>query len=571
MFKRVCDKPELAEATGEHITSLTLSPDADLTDILPPDVPIAVDVETVGEDGLPLPWQTSARLVCVGFAVGTHRFAFPSTDRAAIDRWLETPNLKVFHNSAYDLPWLLGRGFHVAGEVHDTLWTLAFANGVAAKGLKAQGNGEYPVYLPKDSALYPQQVLDYCANDAAATLALYTKGSSWTIHRLYQMYSRMAPRVAVVCLRGLPVLAERVRHEIQKTRDQRDRVHAELRTIADINWSGDKAVRTFFGPSLILKTRTGLAALHKKALLRCTNPAAPVYREFTRTRDDVRDFLEPLADLPCTRGIITLGGAYTGRTSASNRLQGIPKRYRHLYGRPEYDWLKLDFAGADLVVLAVLSGCQALLQVFREGRDLHREVVAGVFGVARDQIPDDLRKRGKALNFAMTYGGSEAAILSNAEDAGITMTWDEAAGAKAKWFRMFPEVRDWQNTIAARLGRGQAIESAFGRQWQKAHGRAIRWTEALAAPVASTTSDLLLFVVDAMWERLAAIGDVVNFVHDEVDLLVPKGAWPEIEGAVREIAQAMAGIDPRFPMRVEVAVGPSWGETQERFTVGGAS
>ena len=87
---------------------------------------------------------------------------------------------------------------------------------------------------------------------------------------------------------------------------------------------------------------------------------------------------------------------------------------------------------------------------------------------------------------------------------------------------------------------------------------------ALNAPIQSAASDLLLLAVDAVWDLLP--GQVVNLVHDEVDLLIPKGAWDEEQW--RAIARRMAGVDARFPMRVEVAIGPNWGATEDQFVEG---
>jgi hypothetical protein len=64
-------------------------------------------------------------------------------------------------------------------------------------------------------------------------------------------------------------------------------------------------------------------------------------------------------------------------------------------------------------------------------------------------------------------------------------------------------------------------------------------------------------------------GRLVNIVHDSVDVVIAKGTFND--EAWRTIASVIVGMDARFPMKIAVAVGPSWGDTQERFTVGGAS
>src|SRR5262249_24214142 len=158
-------------------------------------------------------------------AVQGSRFAFPAQDRVQIRYWLQSPNPKVGHNVTYDLVWLRSAGLEVSGPIHDTLWPIAFENGTAGQGLKAQGNGTHTVYLPKISALFPELVADYCSNDAFSTLNLYNPDSPWLRHPLYQLYSRMAPRLAGVSLRGLPVFRDRLEAQSAQTAHRRDELH----------------------------------------------------------------------------------------------------------------------------------------------------------------------------------------------------------------------------------------------------------------------------------------------------------------------------------------------------------
>jgi hypothetical protein len=521
-----------------------------------------VDVETLAPGGkLPLPWQAGARLECVGFAVGSHRFAFPAGDREAIGRWLGTSNPKVFHNCAYDLPWLLASGFDVCGTVHDTLWPLAFENGTAARGLKAQGNGDYPVYLPRDSALFPDNVRDYCANDASATLALYTKGSPWYDHPLYRLYSRLAPRIAHVCLRGLPVFPDRAEAIFQETAATRDGLHRDLMAIAPIKWTSQPQVAALLG----------IPRTDDASLLSCDHPCAPILRAFRRVNTLISTFLDKFRGVHGIHGLIKLGGSRIGRTSSDHmNLQNIPRQamVRRVFGHSDCDWLKLDFAQAELVVAAVLSGCRPLLQAFRCGRDPHVETASRIFGVTVDAVTKDQRAIGKLLNFALLYGAGVGKVLEQAEVAGIMLTEAQAAAFRDQWFRAYPEIKAWQDDIRCRLERREAIQSAFGRRWMIDPAKPRSWNQALQAPVASTASDLLLLGLDAVWDRLKAVGSIIDIVHDEVDVLLPQGAWPDLVPEITDIARTMAAIDPTYPMRVEISRGPSWGELDDQDVVG---
>jgi hypothetical protein len=62
--------------------------------------------------------------------------------------------------------------------------------------------------------------------------------------------------------------------------------------------------------------------------------------------------------------------------------------------------------------------------------------------------------------------------------------------------------------------------------------------------VASTTSDLLLFGLDAVWDRLEACGQVINLAHDEIDILIPKGSWPDLEAEFQRMGRSWPRLTP---------------------------
>src|SRR5262249_24289156 len=137
------------------------------------------------------------------------------------------------------------------------------------------------------------------------------------------------------------------------------------------------------------------------------------------------------------------------------------------------------------------------------------------------------------------------------------------------WLAAYPEIPEWQERIRRRFFGGGAVTNAIWREWVRLEGELWEQKPALAAPVGSTALDLPLLRARRCLGPLYALGGIVNLVHDEIDVLIPKGAWPDLAGEFRTIAETMAGIDPRFPMQIEVAVGPDWGSTTKRFVVGG--
>jgi DNA polymerase-1 len=531
---------------------------------LPPDTPLAVDVETLGPGRPPMPWLPSSRLVCVGFSAEGRRWAYPAEERDAIRRFLETPNAKVLHNASYDLAWLRHAGFEVRGPVHDTLWILAFENGMAIHRLKAVGPFAYEACLPSQNGLKPHAVLAYCANDARNTLALFETDGDGRKHPLYALYQRMAPRVAEVALAGLPLFQDRVSEMHRWYIARIAAIDMKLRDIAPINWKSGDQVAQVLGEALSPRmTPSGKRRSADDAALReCAHPAAALLLEKREVDKLVSTYLKPFLGQDRVHGLTTLNGTWTGRTSSRNtNLQNIPRTLRTLFGSPDHDWIKVDFVAAELVVAAVIADCQALLAWFRDGRDPHAETAGRIFHKPAEDVTPEERAVGKTLNFSLCYGGTAQTIVQRATSYGLSVSLPEAEAFRTAWFASFPEIASWQAETIGRLEAGEPIRSPFGRTWTIPPHSSHQRNMALNAPIQSAASDLLLFGLDAVWDRLPGL--VVNLVHDELDVLIPCGTFDETQW--RAIARTIAGTDSRFPMRVEVAVGPDWGSTETKF------
>ena len=99
-------------------------------------------------------------------------------------------------------------------------------------------------------------------------------------------------------------------------------------------------------------------------------------------------YVQGLRDVVCKdmriRGTFNLHGTETGRLSSSDpNMQNIPrdKRIKNLLvATPGYKLVQLDYSQAELRVLAMLSRDPWLINVYREGKDLHDAVATDMFG-----------------------------------------------------------------------------------------------------------------------------------------------------------------------------------------------
>lgn len=66
--------------------------------------------------------------------------------------------------------------------------------------------------------------------------------------------------------------------------------------------------------------------------------------------------------------------------------------------------LSADYSQIELRIMAALSGDPAMCEAFREGRDIHTETAARVYGIPRDQVDAVMRRAAKTVNFGIIYG-----------------------------------------------------------------------------------------------------------------------------------------------------------------------
>lgn len=67
--------------------------------------------------------------------------------------------------------------------------------------------------------------------------------------------------------------------------------------------------------------------------------------------------------------------------------------------------LSADYSQIELRLLAHMAQVPALQEAFANNVDVHRLTASQVFGVKREDVTDELRRRAKAINFGVCAGG----------------------------------------------------------------------------------------------------------------------------------------------------------------------
>ncbi|ELB2046328.1 DNA polymerase I [Vibrio parahaemolyticus] len=260
----------------------------------------------------------------------------------------------------------------------------------------------------------------------------------------------------------------------------------------------------------------------------------------------------------------------TGRLSSTDpNLQNIPirneegRRIRQAFVAPAgYKVLAVDYSQIELRIMAHLSGDQALLDAFRDGKDIHAATAAEIMGVSIDQVSSEQRRRAKAVNFGLIYGMSAFGL---AKQLGIPR--GEAQAYMDKYFERYPGVMQYmEDTRSAAADKGY-VETIFGRRLhlpeiKSRNGMRRKAAEraAINAPMQGTAADIIkkaMLLVD-QWIQEEGNGRIklLMQVHDELVFEVEESSLSEIESKVQKLMESAAEL--KVPLVAEAGHGDNW-------------
>lgn len=275
-------------------------------------------------------------------------------------------------------------------------------------------------------------------------------------------------------------------------------------------------------------------------------------------------------------------GTTTGRMSSENpNLQNIPiktdhgRRIRRAFiAEDGYTLVALDYSQIELRLAAIISGDEKLIQVFRDGGDVHTIVASEVFGVAPHDVTSDMRRKAKIINFGILYGMGVNALRGN---LGADTSREQASDFLAAYFRQFPRLREYIDKTKFEARDKGYTETLFGRRrhfpgFKSSMPSVVAQAERMAinAPIQGSQADIIKL---AMIEADRLIQE--KFSHDTVRLVLQ--VHDELVYEIKETMSAEATIAIKYvmetviapallhgvPLRAEAAVGPNWGEMSE--------
>ncbi len=327
---------------------------------------------------------------------------------------------------------------------------------------------------------------------------------------------------------------------------------------------------------VLKKTKTGLST--DAGTLKAIQDRSPAvgkileYREKNKLKNTYIDVLPGLIDPEDGRIHTSYNqmGTSTGRISSSDpNLQNIPVRTE--YGKQirkafipgeNYDLLMAsDYSQIELRILAHLSGDQNLIDSFNRDEDIHSRTAAEVFGAEYGKVPEDLRRKAKAINFGIIYGMTEFGLASR-----LAISGDEARDYIKKYFGRYPQVDEYLKSLIDSAREKGYSTTMFGRkryirELGSSNGRLRSLGERLAVntPIQGSAADIMKLSTTILHGRLEKENidsNIILHVHDELVLELKREDRENIERITRQSMEECMKLKVR--LKVDIKTGKNW-------------
>jgi DNA polymerase-1 len=300
------------------------------------------------------------------------------------------------------------------------------------------------------------------------------------------------------------------------------------------------------------------------------------WRQLTKLRSTYTDALPAYLNPRSSRihTSYSLAATTTGRLASSEpNLQNIPIRTKEgreirtaFVAEPGNKLISADYSQIELRVLAHIADIPQLKKAFDEGLDIHAMTASEMFGVPVKDMPSDVRRRAKAINFGIIYGISAFGLANQ-----LSISREEAGDYIKTYFRRFPGIRDYMEETKAFAHANGYVTTIFGRKMhypeintKNPSMRSFLERASINAPIQGSSADIIR---RAMAKMPGALKDarlktarMLLQVHDE---LVFEVAEAEVAKTLKLAKDTMEraplpAIALTVPLQVDAKAADNW-------------
>ena len=567
---------------------------------------LSLDTETTSTVAI------DAELVGLSFSVEEHKAFYvpiPANREEALrivnifKPAYEDPNiLKVGQNLKYDLEVLRNYNIRLQGPMWDTM----IAHYLIQPELRHNMDYMAETYLHYQTIhideligprgknqrsmrdLSPTLVYEYACEDADITLQLKNRLEPELKKReceslFYQIEMPLMPVLAEMEMNGVVLDTESLKQTSKDLTARMNEIETRIYELAgeQFNISSPKQVGDIlFAKMKIIdkpkKTKTGQYVTSEEVLTQLQGKHEIVadilaFRGLKKLLSTYVDNLPTLIN-PRTGHIHTSFNqciTATGRLSSSDpNLQNIPVRgedgkeiRKAFVPEPGCQFFSADYSQIELRVMAHLSGDENMVEVFREGKDLHAATASNIYKKPIEEVSRDERTKSKRANFGIIYGITVFGLSER-----LNISRDESKLLLDGFFETFPKVKDYMERAKEEARQKGYVTTLFGRRRylpdinsQNATVRGFAERNAINAPIQGTAADIIKVAMIRIHERFQREGirsKMILQVHDELNFSV----YPEEKGRVEQIVleEMQNAIPLHVPLVADSGFGQNW-------------
>ncbi|WP_320033970.1 DNA polymerase I [Halarcobacter sp.] len=259
-------------------------------------------------------------------------------------------------------------------------------------------------------------------------------------------------------------------------------------------------------------------------------------------------------------------GTATGRLSSKNpNLQNIPVRSEAgglirsaFIPKDGYKLVGIDYSQIELRLLAHFSKDKALVEAFKENKDIHRQTAVKIFG---EELADSKRSIAKSINFGLLYGMGSRKL---GDTLGIPAK--EAKQYIDAYFENFVSVKEYLKSIEDKALENGFVETLIGRRrvfdFDSANAmmKAAFLRESVNTLFQGSAADLIKLAMIKIYKKYKNDHKINMLlqIHDELIFEIEES---EVDKITKDIVDIMENIyELNVPLRVSKSIGMSWQE-----------
>jgi DNA polymerase I len=515
--------------------------------------------------------------------------------------------LKVAQNMKYDWLVFAQRGIEIDGYDDTMLISYVLDAGKGGHGMDdlakrwlnhdtihfqhVAGSGKSQVTF---DCVAIDKATEYAAEDADVTLRLWSALKSRLpaehVDAVYETLERAMPEVlARMERRGISIDRQVLSRLSGEFAQKQGALEEEIKVLAGepLNPGSPKQLGDILFGKMKLeggtKTKTGQWSTGARELEELAEQGHQLprkildWRQVSKLRSTYTEALPNYVN-PTTHRVHTsyaLAATSTGRLSSSEpNLQNIPIRTeegrkirRAFVAAPGMKLVSADYSQIELRLLSEVANVPALRKAFQDGVDIHAMTASEMFGVPVKDMPADIRRRAKAINFGIIYGISAFGLANQ-----LSIEREEAGAYIKKYFERFPGIRDYMDATRDFCRANGYVLTLFGRKCHypdiKASNpsiRAFNERAAINARLQGSAADIIrraMMRMEGELDKAKLRAQMLLQVHDELIFEVPESEVAKTIPIVKSVMEQAPhpAISLHVPLQVDARAAANWDE-----------